>query len=53
MGVVALSSIAQGIAGLVQEGGIGFVGSALVALPTCFPDFLRPRDRAEILYQVM
>ena len=32
MGVVVLSSIAQGIAGLAQEGGIGFVGSALVAL---------------------
>ena len=27
MGVVVLSSIAQGIAGLAQEGGIGFVGS--------------------------
>ena len=32
MGVVVLSSIAHGIAGLVQEGGVGFVGSALVAL---------------------
>ena len=32
MGVVVLSSIAQGIAGLAQEGGIGFVGSALLAL---------------------
>ena len=32
MGVVVLSSIAQGITGLAQEGGIGFVGSALGAL---------------------
>ena len=36
MGVVVLSSIAQGIAGLAQEGGIGFVGSALVALTGWF-----------------
>ena len=32
MGVVLLSSLAQGIAGATQGGGIGFVGGAMVAL---------------------